>query len=390
MKMFQLEQSAVISNTNINTYVDEIDGTGQLVDAIKTTGYNDIVINNGATGVVVDLGGTKYEWEHSSESDIFIGSVSSNYDVLDAREAFDFTFDQTTINNPDTSETLEGVKVVGTSEIENVINADLVNVDYIMVRDARGDLGSITDDDLIWDSMATADVDFYKDMSDIYGQYQIEGLGSLTSDSYGQGYDVQTSASVQNFGGETKRIYYDGDHSDFVDTTDRMSGEEGVFNMQLDTSGLDSGVDPYAIGSNWAKEVEDSNPNGGEGSFYIVVGGKKVAVAHDGSGWKVDNTALFIAENASSSITGPTSGIAAFTTKVADRYNIEHDGTDGTITNDIYLNATEQQIDEVLASPNGLVSSAQAFNFGFYTQFQIGETTLNIKLQQDTLHLKML
>ena len=59
-------------------------------------------------------------------------------------------------------------------------------------------------------------------------------------------------------------------------------------------------------------------------------------------------------------------------------------GTDGTITNDIYLNATEQQIDEVLASPNGLVSSAQAFNFGFYTQFQIGETILNIKLQQDT------
>ena len=50
----------------------------------------------------------------------------------------------------------------------------------------------------------------------------------------------------------TKRIYYDGDHSDFVDTTDRSAGEEGVFNAQLDTSGLDSGVDPYAIG-NWAR-----------------------------------------------------------------------------------------------------------------------------------------
>ena len=49
-------------------------------------------------------------------------------------------------------------------------------------------------------------MDFYKDMSDIYGQYQIEGLGSLTSDSYGQGYDVQTSASVQNFGGETENL----------------------------------------------------------------------------------------------------------------------------------------------------------------------------------------
>ena len=61
------------------------------------------------------------------------------------------------------------------------------------------------------------------------------------------------------------------------------------------------------------QEVEDSNPNGGEGSFYIVVGGKKVAVAHDGNGWKVDNTALFIVENASASITGPTSGIGTFT-----------------------------------------------------------------------------
>ena len=49
------------------------------------------------------------------------------------------------------------------------------------------------------------------------------------------------------------RIYYDGDHSDFVDTTDRMSGEEGVFNMQL--THLDRfSVDPYAIGSNWAKK----------------------------------------------------------------------------------------------------------------------------------------
>ena len=95
------------------------------------------------------------------------------------------------------------------------------------------------------------------------------------------------------------------------------------------------------------------------------------------------DTALFIAENASASITGPTN-ISTFTQDVADRYNIQYDGSDGTITNDIYLNATEQQIDEVLASPNGLVSSAQAFNFGFYTQFQIGETTLNIKLQQDT------
>ena len=84
--MFGPVNSTTISNNSINTFVDETEGTGQLVDAIKTTGYNDVVINNGSTGVVVDLGGTNYEWEHTSESDTFIGSASSNYDVLDAEK----------------------------------------------------------------------------------------------------------------------------------------------------------------------------------------------------------------------------------------------------------------------------------------------------------------
>ena len=115
-----------------------------------------------------------------------MGSDTSEYDVLDAREAFDFTFSETTVYDSNTSSDIEAVLVTGTSEIEEVVNAKLANVDYIMVRDDRGDLGNITDDDQIWDSMPTADVDFYKDMSDLYGQYQIDGLGSLTSDSYGR------------------------------------------------------------------------------------------------------------------------------------------------------------------------------------------------------------
>ena len=60
-----------------------------------------------------------------------------------------------------------------------VVNANLINVDYIMVRDNREDLGSISDDDEIWNSMNDADVGFYKDMSSLYGEYQIAGLGKL-------------------------------------------------------------------------------------------------------------------------------------------------------------------------------------------------------------------
>ena len=52
---------ASISNNNINTFVEERGGTGQLVDAIKTTGYNDVVINNGTTGITVDLAGNNSE-----------------------------------------------------------------------------------------------------------------------------------------------------------------------------------------------------------------------------------------------------------------------------------------------------------------------------------------
>ena len=44
------------------------------------------------------------------------------------------------------------------------------------------------------------------------------------------GYDVQTSASIEDFGGETKRIYYDGNHSDFVDTNDRFAGKKVFIN----------------------------------------------------------------------------------------------------------------------------------------------------------------
>ena len=79
------------------------------------------------------------------------------------------------------------------------------------------------------------DVDFQKDMSHLNGTYMISGLGSGATDLYGQGYDVMTSAIVDKFGtgtySEDLRVYYEGDHDDFIDTDDIMNGTEGVLTM---------------------------------------------------------------------------------------------------------------------------------------------------------------
>ena len=370
------EQSASITGYGINTYVEETGGAGQLIDAIKTTENADTVVNNGSTGITVDLGGTSADWMNMSR-DTFIGSATSEYDLLDAREGIDFSFSTGTVYNPETATTESGIQVTGSSEMGEVVNANLINVDYIMVRDNREDLGSISDDDEIWNSMYDADVDFYKDMSSLYGEYQIDGLGTQTSDAYGQGYDVHTSALLENFGDKNDlTIYYDGNHSDFIDLNDKFSGAEGVYNMAIDANA-------YTIGADWAQQVEDTTGGSVSSSFYVDVAGKKVAVSHDGTGWKVDNTALFIAQDASANITGPAN-MNSFTSLIADRYNITYDqAMTGTFTNDIYLNATEQQINEVLDSTNGVVTSTKAFNFGFYTKFQVGDALINIKLSQN-------
>ncbi len=388
------KQSASITGANmagtttqaVNTKVEETGGTGQLIDAIKTTGSADLVVNNGLTGITVNLGGTD-NYPHGTDlnmyKDAFVGSELSKYDVLDAREAIDLAFSSGTFNytNENGSHNLNTISITGTSELGSVVNAHLSEVDYIMVRDDREELAGINDDDQIWDNMSTADVDFYKDMSSLYGKYQIDGLGTITSDTYGQGYDVQTSAKLETFGTNSDlTIYYDGNHSDFVDQNDKFSGTEGVYKMTLE-----SGMSAYSIGSEWAAQVETSTGGSVSSSFYVEVGGKKVAVSHDGTGWKVDNTALFIAQNASANINKPTD-MNIFSKDIAERYNISYDHSVdgiGTFTDDIYLNATEQQINEVLASTDGLVTSTKAFNFGFYTKFQIGDALINIKLSQN-------
>ena len=289
--------------------------------------------------------------------------------MLDARLTYDLAFGKNG----------EYVTVDGISELNaKEVMAKLTNVDFIMVRD--GLLDGAANYEQIHAQLHNDDVDFYSDNSAMYGIQQIAGIGQLSSDLYGEGYDVMTSAVLETFGDMSDmRIFYDGKHSDFVDTYDRLlSTSEGTFNMALDVTGVDANVNKYGIGSNWEAEVAASNPGGTASSFYIDVNGKKVAVTFDGSGWKVDNTSLFIAQNAQANLVLPD--VTTFSQVVSDRYDINYT-SDGQFTNSIYLNATEQQIGEVLASTDGSIDSVKAFNFGFYTKFNLNSNLVNIKIE---------
>ena len=69
-------------------------------------------------------------------------------------------------------------------------------------------------------------------MSHLNDTQLIDGLGAGASDAYGAGYDVVTSAQVDKFADdEHLRVYYEGDHDDFIDTDDDMTYSDGVFTM---------------------------------------------------------------------------------------------------------------------------------------------------------------
>ena len=180
------------------------------------------------------------------------------------------------------------------------VNAHLSDVDYIMV----------TDNNL--------DVDFYEDMSHLNDTQLIDGLGAGASDAYGAGYDVVTSAQIDAFAGnEDLRVYYSGDHDDFIDTDDDMTYTDGVFTMSEGDS---------TRGSTWESEIEPQYGSGQEPGFYVEISGKKLAVTFDDEkgSWKVDSSALKVAEDAGLSI--DTSSIAdseQFASDVMARFGLK-------------------------------------------------------------------
>ena len=165
-------------------------------------------------------------------------------------------------------------------------------------------------------------------MSTLYGSGTefISGLGGGQVDTYGEGYDVVTSAQVDAFAsGKDLRVYYEGKHSDFTDTDDIVNGTEGIFDMSASESDR---------GSNWESEVDGNYGPGQEPGFFIEVSGKKLAVTFDkekgdNGEWKVDTSSIKVAEDASAVIKGVDKTTTQTTeTKVFDGSTITGAGID--------------------------------------------------------------
>ena len=262
--------------------------------------------------------------------------------------------------------------------------------DYAALVKAASDAASALQSHTNTSRPVLTDVDFLKDMTHLNGTKLMGSLGDGAKDAYGLGYDVMTSAQVDSFGtgnGTTNlRVYYEGDHDDFVDTDDNVivSRENGTVTMSAGNS---------TRGSSWEGVIEGQYGPGQAPGFYIEVSQKKLAVTFDKTKgeWKVDTSAIQVAENADTAISaanGSAKSGAALATKVASQFgiqlkaNTDHSGT--AISNDIYLNATEEAITELLG---GGVQS-KSYNFDFYTKVDLkaegGDVTVNVKLAESS------
>jgi hypothetical protein len=314
---------SLANKPTIDVDVIQQGGSGKMtIDYLKGTNQHDMITNESDIGITVDLGGS------DGMADVFTGSDASTggsaNDVLDARMVTDLKF----ANAPNTAMTMSSeyinIQDVGAASDGSLdggkVNADVLNVDYIMVTDSGND------------------VDLYQDMKHLMNTKMLPLVGTGATDSYGLGYDVATSAEVETFAGSPdNRVYYEGRHTDFVDTGDEIKGTEGQFDLVSANK---------TNGSNWEKEVSDQYGLGQEPGFYIEVSGRKVAVTFDSEKgeWKVDSSAVKVATNAT--ITdGFTTELqkAQFAQSVIDRYEL----------NDVAASATGGSATAVAGTPTG-------------------------------------
>ena len=190
---------------------------------------------------------------------------------------------------------------------------------------------------------------------------------------------------MESFGSEKDglQIYYDGDHNAFVDTNDALTWTSSTTDIAHDV-----GVNEEQKG--WGDAVV-ANDTGGAAtpSFYVEIAGQKVAVYLDQTDennveWKVDTSAFAITSDAF--IYGEDGEDAIEILEGA--YGVSIDGEDLAEASNVYLNASESDIEALLYAGNSAneldtVMDASAYDFGFYTQVKAtteggGETFVNV------------
>ena len=214
------------------------------------------------------------------------------------------------------------------------------------------------------------DTDVLVDMSHLYGE-DAGVLGQGVDDVSGGTYDVATSAHLDSFGSDSElQIYYDGDHNAFVDSNDALTWTNSETHVAHDV-----GVSDEQKG--WGDAIV-ANDTGGAAtpSFYVEIAGQKVAVYLDQTDgdnveWKVDTSAFAITSDASI-YSGEDSGEDVIET-LEGAYGVSIDGEDLAEASNVYLNASESDIEALLGAGNASseldnVMDESAYDFGFYTQ----------------------
>ena len=233
-----------------------------------------------------------------------------------------------------------------------------------------------------------SDTDVLVDMSHLYGDEAV--FSDKASKMSGGTYDVATSAHLDGFASETDpmQIFYDGDHNAFVDSNDDLEWTSSETKVAHDV-----GVNDEQKG--WAQAVYENDSGGAATpSFYVEISGQKVAVYLDQTdgddvSWKVDTSAFAITSDASI-YTGNGEDVIA---SLKDAYGVSITGEDLDEASNVYLNASESDIEDLLYAASGEdklddVMDESAYDFGFYTQVKAtkdggGETFVNVALNYD-------
>ena len=307
-------------------------------------GTNNAVDNNSDQGIIVNFGSAD---DRYGSGDSFTGKDANNgpsigADIIDLRN-------ETSISITDTAQTPGSVIEITAS---GGVDISATNVDMLLVSDGSGD------------------EDYLVNKEYLYGSNKGVGGHYTITDINGDGFDVITSARLDDFNDASYQIFYDGDHTDFDDTRD---DDNLTIDLAANTVTVGTATDAAAISEqkNWETQVENSgsalvNPNGNTPTFYIEVNANKVAVHFDAidQKWKVDTSAFEISSN--SSINDNLGKAAQAITNIEDNYGIDVSASlSGITSGDVYLNATETDISNLLGNK---ATAAPAHNFTYYTQ----------------------
>ena len=236
----------------VDASLNPMDGVIDYIDF--GDGQNNTVINNSDMGLAVNFGTAS----SIAGNDSFTGSSLTDSDLIDLR-GIDAEL-QISDGMADSSGSIIHIDASGTD-----IDIEATNVDLLYVSQVNSGTADASDSDVLVNA------------EDLYGSTGV--LGKTLHDVNGDGYDVITSARMESWSTDgVKQIYYDGDHSDFLDTGDALTRDASGYDVAM------SSVSTTSEQLQWNDQIEAAQAasltteGSATPSFYIIdnLSGKKV------------------------------------------------------------------------------------------------------------------